>query len=113
MKDLLKIQAALLLIGLLTALVPNARQCALSFSLGAGLMTLNIGFLAWAWSNILQKKLIALSVSLIVLKYALLGIVIYQILLDGNTQPGWFSVGLGSLLVSISLYTVREKCRST
>jgi uncharacterized membrane protein len=112
---LLMIQALIVLLSLAGAHLPflaaDARQNSLSLAMGSGLIFSNLAFVTWVWWNVLRKKLIALSVSLIVLKYAFLGYLIVQILNDSRTQPVWFSLGLGTLLVSILIYTAREKCR--
>ena len=106
MKKLLGIQSGVCILGAILVFYINARQCAASYAMGSALILINLIFLTWVWSNILKKKFIALSVSLIVLKYALLGIVIYKIISDRETDLAWFSVGLGSLIISILLFAL-------
>lgn len=47
-------------------------QLGASFGIGAGLMLLNVVLLGWGWWRILEKKSIAWTVVIIVIKYAVL-----------------------------------------
>ncbi len=82
---------------------------AASFSLGSVFVWINV--LSWAFliSRILKKKLIALSVTIIVFKYAILGFLLYELLTMPWLDRLWFSIGLGSLIVSSLLYVTFAK----
>ena len=84
-----------------------------SFVIGGVISVLNIVLLGFAWFSIINKKLIALSTTLIVFKYAFLIVLIIKML----EQPGilflWFFGGLGTLVPAAILYGLGEKCRST
>lgn len=60
--------------------------------------------LAFAWSLIFKKKLIALAISLIVFKYAILGLIIYQLIKVTKVDLFWFSMGVASFAVSALVY---------
>ncbi len=51
----------------------------------------------------MQKKLIALSVIFIVLKYAIFGTVVYQAVNSEHIDILWFCVGIASLMFSVLL----------
>lgn len=82
-------------------------QSSISFLCGSILIFLNLFILFWVWSRILSKKLIALAVSVIVIKYAIFGLIIYVVLKNPAIQPLWFSVGIGTILVT-SLLTALD-----
>lgn len=82
---------------------------AASFAVGGGLVLVNV--LSWSFliSRILNKKLIALSATIIVFKYAILGVLLYKLLTFQWMDRLWFCVGLGSLIVSALLYVSFSK----
>lgn len=49
---------------------------------------------------ILQKKQVALGLFLIVIKYSILGTIIYLILQEPGSQLPWFFAGLAALVVT-------------
>ena len=73
---------------------------AISFLIGSGLVFLNLAILIWVWGRVISKKLIALAVSVIVIKYAIFGVIIYTILGHPEIKPLWFSLGLGTVVVT-------------
>jgi ascorbate-specific PTS system EIIC-type component UlaA len=82
----------------------GATESAASYFSGSFLILVNVTVLAVAWSFITQKKFIALSVSIIVFKYAILGVIIYRLLKFPWLNPVWMSIGLGSLLITTILF---------
>ena len=82
---------------------------AASFAIGAIFVWFNV--LSWAFliSRILSKKLVALWASIIVFKYAILGILLYKLLTMQWLDRIWFSIGLGSLIVSLLFYVTISK----
>ena len=76
-----------------------------SFGVGSILVLLNLLALAWAWSRIFRKKTVALAVGVIVIKYAILGLIIYVLIKQNKVQPVWFLGGLSSIFLSILVYT--------
>lgn len=90
-------------VGLIT-LVGNF-QLGASYAFGSGLMLVNLVFLSWVWNRLIDKKAIAWTAVLIVIKYTvLLGAIFYL------SQKAWFhvlSAGLGMVtLIGTSLAQV-------
>ena len=71
-----------------------------SFILGSALMMLNVAALHFAWSRILAKKQVALSVGVIVIKYAILGFIIYRVSTGNYLPVAWFAAGFALVLIS-------------
>jgi hypothetical protein len=65
-------QAGIVILAALGLLKWGSPQLAASFAVGGGLMLLNLGAIAWSTWRILDKKPIASTVLIIVIKYALL-----------------------------------------
>lgn len=74
---------------------------ALSVTWGSALMGSNLILLLWAWKRIFVKKLIALAVSVIVFKYAILIAMLYLTITKQWAEPKAFVFGLGSLLPTV------------
>ena len=72
---------------------------------GGAVSLLNLVALVVAWPLILRKKLFALSISIIVIKFAILGWILYAVVSATLHQKlwhlGWFSVGLGLVVFSV------------
>ena len=81
-------------------------QQVLSFFLGAGLIHFSYLILAISWSLIFQKKLIALAVILIIFKYAILGVILFQIVKMQWLSLLWFSLGVASFVTAAFAYAV-------
>lgn len=82
------------------------RNCALSFLFGAGLIHLSYLALALSWSLIFQKKLIALAVILIIFKYAILGVILFQVVKLQWLDFLWFCLGIASFITAAITYAV-------
>jgi len=80
------------------------KESAASYFSGSILILANVTVLTIAWSFITQKKFVALAVSVIVFKYAILGVIIYRLLKYSWLDPMWMSIGLGSLLLTTILF---------
>ncbi len=52
----------------------------------------------------MRKKQVALSLGIIVFKYAFLGMIIYVLLRQPWLHPLWFGAGLGTLVISSGLF---------
>ncbi|MCM2280519.1 MAG: hypothetical protein NDI61_01585 [Bdellovibrionaceae bacterium] len=70
------------------------------FAAGAALSWLNLLSLVVTWPRILAKKLVALSIGVIVLKFAILGSIIYAVVAWKAFQIGWFSAGIATVVLS-------------
>ena len=99
------IQIFVTLIGSLL-LLEHSTQAAISFSAGGALVGINFLILGFAWSLIFQKKLIALAVPIIIFKYAILGLIIYQVIQSPSIDLLWFCLGIGSFVISALIFVV-------
>ena len=104
------IRALLIHLGLTATLsvviLIQATHAAMSFASGGLLIGLDFLLLGIAWSWIFNKKLIALAVSLIVFKYAILGLIIYRLIKVMAINPFWFSMGVASFFLSALVYAL-------
>lgn len=100
MKAIIYIQASLIILGSLLVLFLKAWQPALSFGAGSSLVLVNLLLLTYLWTAMLNKKLIALSLLIIVFKYALLAGLIYWIAKQGLLDLFWLSIGLATLVIT-------------
>jgi len=82
-----------------------------SQSLLLGLVTsiCNFYVVLWAWSRIFIKKRIALATSVIVIKYALLGLIIYNIVFIKAYEIASFLIGMVSIIFMIISYAIIQK----
>lgn len=94
--------------GAIGVALSNSPHNGLSFLVGGLLIFVNFVFLSSGWSLIFKKKLIALAVLLIVIKYAILGIIIYHAVRDSWVEPVWFALGISSFVATILVYTQRQ-----
>lgn len=111
MKIILITQACVTALGgLLLAYFAAPQQ---SFSFLAGGLTILSSFLllgiGFGW--IFQKKLIALSIGIIVFKYAILGIIIFTLVKLSWFNPLWFSLGVASFILSAIVYALTESLK--
>lgn len=90
-----------ILMGLLSAALAWTLQgVPAAFSAGAGALIIgfSLAFSAWAWGRIFRQKTIALSIGVIVFKYAALIIILYKLVNHPKILGGWLAVGISSLL---------------
>ncbi len=83
-----------------------AAEQAEAFAIGGVLVAANFLILGILWGWIFGKKLIALAVSLIVFKYAILGLIIYQLIKVTAVDPFWFAMGVASFILSALIYAL-------
>lgn len=81
----------------------------ISFLCGFALMGINVALMVFYWSLIFRKKFIALSISVIVFKYAFLGVMIYFAILEGWVTPLAFSLGIGMIVPSALIVAIFAK----
>lgn len=84
----------------------HAATAAEAFAMGGTLVAVNFLFLGIVWGWIFNKKLIALAVSLIVFKYAILGLIIYQLIKVMLVDPFWLAMGIASFILSALVYAL-------
>lgn len=83
----------------------NAASC---FA-GSLLIGLNLLIMSWAWRRIFLKKTIALAISAIVIKYAILGLSIYILVLQNRVDVMSFMIGLGTLIPTVFALAIDYK----
>ena len=108
MKFLLLAQFLLSLGGTALLWIGADAEAAISFAAGGGLMFGNLLVMVLFWPLILAKKLFALSVGVIVFKFAILAWIINEIAIGKAIQLGWFSVGMSLIVVSVLATAVRD-----
>ncbi len=113
MKLFLAAQLVVILAGTLVIAELLGKDGAVSYAIGSSLIFFNVAALGFVWFHVIQKKLIALSLMIIVFKYAILGVIIYKLLSLPWVQQGWLCVGLGSLLISTLIYAVFSPKKET
>ncbi len=108
MKKIFLIQSTLFVLTLLLNFVfPKLTHEVNSCAVGALFMLINLLIFSLVGRWILDKKFVAISWLIIVLKYALLSLTIYELLKLPWLQPGWFFLGLSSLVLSVVLSLFR------
>ncbi len=75
-----------------------------SYSCGVGLITLQIVAMIWAWHQILFKKSVALAGSVIVIKYAVLFVLTYKLIVGHVVEPLYFLIGSATILPTVLLF---------
>ena len=99
-----KIAIITFFVGLLLALCLDlllGNEFALSLLIGCFLMILNLLGLAFLWKLIFSKKSIALAVLVIIFKYLILGLILWNLSESTWLNPVGFVAGLGCLLIGI------------
>lgn len=81
---------------------------AISFLIGAILILINAFLLWFAWKLIFTQKFVALSIGVIVFKYAILGIFIFKIIEKPWLDLLWFSMGIATFIAPAVAYAVVE-----
>lgn len=82
-------------------LIWKSESVAFSLALGGALVGLNLFILAFAWRQILNKKLIALSILIIVSKYTILAAIIIYSMRQDWFDPVAFGAGVASLMLAL------------
>lgn len=103
MRILMAVHAGLVLLGMIIFSI-NTWQHGASFGVGGALMFANVLLLALVWNWLIRKKLVAVGLFVIVTKYALLGIVIYQTFQLGWIEPLSMALGVGTFGLAAVIY---------
>ena len=91
----------------------SGSHSALSFAAGAGLILFNLAGLVLVWPRILQKKQVALSISGIVLKFAILVGILY-VLVDGKyVNLAWLAAGIALVVPSVVVTSIKVSRESS
>jgi hypothetical protein len=108
LKQFFGIQVVLTILISLFALI-DTWQLGASVATGGVLMILNFALLAWSWQLISSKKLIALSLLIIVSKYTILAVVLYSLLSLPWVQPFGFIVGISIFVLAAVVLGVSQR----
>lgn len=76
-------------------------EMALSCLFGGTVIVLNLGGLWLLWKLIFSKKSIALAVLVIIFKYVILGLILWNLNQIQWVRPIGFVLGLGSLMIGV------------
>lgn len=88
-------------------------DAAFALAAGAGVTLLNLLILVFTWTRMFEKKLVALAIAAIILKFAIFGWMIYRIVLDKLFHLGWFSAGLGLVILSTMAAAMQFSLKQT
>jgi ATP synthase I subunit len=92
--------------GILTVIDKNQTY---PFLCGAALATLNFVLLTWLWRFILDKKPVAITLGLVVIKYAILAVVLYVFVKEWNLPLLPLFAGIATLGASFVITAVTQK----
>lgn len=103
-RNYLIIHILFLSVFLVAAYFLNGQEYILSFACGSLVMGFNVVALMWVWHLIFIKKHIALGALFVVIKYALLGVIIY--ILSQQDSIHLLPLVLGTLIFIPSLFAL-------
>lgn len=98
----------MLSLGWILLIFNGPQHGATSFAVGSLIVTGNFILLGSGWKLVFRKKLIALSVLIIVFKYAILGVIIYHFVKQSWMQPFWFAAGVASMMGASLIYALTQ-----
>lgn len=81
-----------------------SESAALSFAFGGAISFFNFLVLVVVWPWLLAKKLVALSIGAIVIKFAILAWILFGVATARDPQsvrPEWFALGLGIVILTV------------
>lgn len=108
MKLVLLPQILITLLGGLLISKLGAPQQGLSFAAGSLVLVISFLMMGVGYGMIFQKKLVALGAAIIVIKYAILGIIIFTLVKLTWFNPLWFSLGVASFVFSAFFYALKQ-----
>lgn len=108
MKRVLLFQALMLAVGYILLRFNGPQYADLSFAVAGLIVMGNFILLGSGWKLVFRKKLIALSVLIIVFKYAILGVIIYHFVKQSWLQPFWFATGVATMMGASLIYALTQ-----
>jgi hypothetical protein len=90
-------------IGVLASLLLSfwTKHAATSLFFGSLFMSINVLIIWWSWRGIFDKKLIALRLFVIVSKYGIFGLILYQAFVRFNADPIFLVLGSATFVPSL------------
>lgn len=113
MRFLLTLHLTLGICGAALLLIAAGRNESVSFACGAALSLANLAVLVGTWPLLLAKKLVALSIGVIVFKFAILAWILNEVATGKLIQLGWFASGLALIVVSVLVTAFRDARQSS
>jgi hypothetical protein len=108
MKKIAIIQALCMAIPAPIFLYFSAQQQLISFLIGSFLILLDVALMGLGYGLIFKKKLVALAIGIIVFKYAILGIIIFQLVKQPWLSSLWFCLGIATFAITAMVYAISE-----
>jgi hypothetical protein len=90
----------------LFAFVNFGSSAALTLCAGGGISLLTLGGVVWTTHRMIEKKPIALTASSIVIKYALLGGILYYLTQSMVMDVLWLGFGIATILPSLFIFSL-------
>lgn len=78
-----------------------SRGASLAFIFGSSVSFFNLVALTVLWPWLLAKKQVALSIGIIVIKFAILTVILYEVATKNLVQVEWFALGLGVVILTV------------
>lgn len=79
----------------------RSTEASIAFIFGSSVSFFNLVALTILWPWILAKKQVALSIGIIVIKFAILGWILYEVATKNLVQVEWFALGLGVVILTV------------
>lgn len=108
MKLMFITQSLFMTVGTALLLVFNTAHNAASYGAGAAVVLLNFIFLSTGWGLIFRKKWVAIAIAIIVIKYAILGVLLYSLIHQPWLDLVWFAVGVSSFVGTALVFATRR-----
>ena len=91
------------------ALWQGGIQQAVSAAAGSLIILTSVGLMVWALQRLMEQKTIALAGTVIVIKYALLGVILYWITQQPWARLAWLAGGVGNVVLTTLIYSITTK----
>jgi hypothetical protein len=101
MKTLVPVQLAITVLGAGVVGFFTTSAAGFSFAAGAGVILFNFAVLVFGWPRVLAKKQVALGSVAIVIKFAILGWILYLATHSSTVRIGWFAFGMATVFPSL------------
>lgn len=98
---LIAIQLAITILGAGVVGFFTTSAAGFSFAAGAGVILFNFAVLVFGWPRVLAKKQVALGSVAIVIKFAILGWILYLVTHSSSVRIGWFAFGMATVFPSL------------
>lgn len=101
MKYLIILPAVIGALGAAMFFFSGADVAARSFGAGSLTTLFSLAVTVISWPRLLAKKQVALSIGVIVIKFLILGWIVFVVVGDPRFNVGWFAAGLGTVVPAV------------